>query len=218
MSLQADDGRTQDSGATGAANLAAKQRRTAMYAGAFALFMLGMAFASVPLYRIFCQVTGFGGTPQRAVAKSEKVLDRTIVVRFDSNVAHGLNWKFKPVQRKMTVKIGENALAFYRATNTSDKPITGTASFNVAPEAAGQHFVKIACFCFTEQTLKPGESVEMPVTFYVDPGLVDDPAASRISEITLSYTFYPASKDKSGETGKAKNQASKPARKSATKS
>jgi cytochrome c oxidase assembly protein subunit 11 len=152
--------------------------------------MVGLSFAAVPLYRIFCQATGYGGVPQRADVAPDTVLDRTISIRFDANVDRGLPWKFEPVQRVMDVRIGESALAFFKATNTSDKPVTGTAGFNVAPVIAGRYFTKIECFCFTKQTLAAGESIEMPVTFFVDPKIVDDESAMNISEITLSYTFY----------------------------
>lgn len=155
------------------------------------LFMGAAAWAAVPLYQLFCQVTGFGGTPMRADQVPNQVFDRVITVRFDSNVAPGLPWGFEPVQRTLDVKVGENMLGFYKAHNASDKPITGTATFNVSPYAAGPYFAKIDCFCFTEQTLQPGESVEMPVSFFVDPSIMDDREADRIREITLSYTFYP---------------------------
>lgn len=187
--------------------LAQKHRRVAAFAGAGALFMLGMAFAAVPLYQIFCQVTGFGGTPQRVAEASDVVLDEYVTVRFDSNVAPGLTWTFKPVVRTTRVRVGENTLAYYRATNTSDVPITGTASFNVAPDAAGQHFAKIACFCFTEQTLQPGESVDMPVSFYVDPEFVSDSATRGISQITLSYTFFPMQDGKTAARQDAKSDS-----------
>lgn len=157
------------------------------------MFMGALTWAAVPLYQLFCQVTGFGGTPMRADQIPNEVLDRVVAVRFDSNVAPGLAWEFKPVQRTIDVKVGENVLAFYTARNTSDQPITGTATFNVSPYAAGPYFAKVQCFCFTEQTLEPGESVEMPVSFFVDPSIVSDAEASRIKEITLSYTFYPVS-------------------------
>jgi cytochrome c oxidase assembly protein subunit 11 len=184
-----------------------KNTRVAAYSAGFALFMLGMAYAAVPLYQVFCQVTGFGGTTQRAEAPSGKTVDRMVTVRFDSNVSGGLGWTFKPVQRTMNVQIGENALAFYRATNTSDKPVVGTATFNVAPFSVGAYFAKIECFCFTEQRLEPGQSVEMPVSFYVDPEFVNDKDTRGIQEITLSYTFYPVDKPK--EQGETKsNQAS----------
>ncbi|MEL6375388.1 MAG: cytochrome c oxidase assembly protein, partial [Pseudomonadota bacterium] len=165
---------------------AARNQKLAFTCGAIALGMLGMAYAAVPLYQLFCQVTGYAGTTQRAEAPSGKVLKRTITVRFDANTDKRLPWTFEPVKASMTVRIGEQNLAFYRATNTSDKPVTGTASFNVAPAIAGSHFAKIACFCFTEQTLKPGQSVDMPVSFYVDPGLVEDADARGVQEITLS--------------------------------
>ena len=168
---------------------ATRHRRVALWAGAMAVGMLGMAYAAVPLYQMFCQVTGYGGTTQRATAAPTTVLERTINIRFDSNVAPGLGWQFKPVERVVSVKIGENKLAFYRATNQDDQPVTGTASFNVAPAAAGQYFSKIECFCFQEQTLKPGESVEMPVSFFVDPEIMNDPDARHLTQITLSYTF-----------------------------
>ena len=158
--------------------------------------MVGMAYAAVPLYQMFCQVTGFGGTTQRAIMPSDTVLDRIVTVRFDANVSPKLSWVFEPVQRTVDAHIGENMLVFYRATNTSDRKITGTASFNVAPDSAGLYFSKIDCFCFKEQTLEPGQTIEMPVSFFVDPAIVKDPESSRIKEITLSYTFYPVEGEK----------------------
>jgi cytochrome c oxidase assembly protein subunit 11 len=153
--------------------------------------MVGLSFAAVPLYRLYCQATGYGGVPQRAAQAPGEVLDRTITIRFDGNVAPGLPWSFAPVQQTMDVKIGETALAFFKATNTAATSITGRAAFNVAPDLAGRYFTKIQCFCFTEQTLAAGASVEMPVTFYVDPKIVEDEDTKNMSEITLSYTFYP---------------------------
>ena len=155
------------------------------------VFMGCAAFAAVPLYQLYCQVTGYGGTTQKATAPSDVMLDRTISVRFDANVTPGLKWKFEPMQTTMDVKLGEIALAFYKATNVSDKAITGTAAFNVAPDMAGVHFSKVECFCFKEQTLQPGETIEMPVSFFVAPALASDPDAAHLSSITLSYTFYP---------------------------
>ncbi|MGC1178056.1 MAG: cytochrome c oxidase assembly protein [Methyloceanibacter sp.] len=157
---------------------------------AFVAGMVGLSFASVPLYRLFCQATGYGGLPQRADTGADRVLDRTIRIRFDGNVDGALPWTFAPVQQTMDVKIGETALAFFKATNRAAVPVTGQAIFNVAPELAGRYFTKIQCFCFTQQTLQPGQSVEMPVTFFVDPKIVDDEDTQNISEITLSYTFY----------------------------
>lgn len=152
--------------------------------------MLGLAFASVPLYRLFCQATGYGGLPQRAERGPDQVLDRTIRIRFDANVAAGLPWSFEPVQQVMDVKIGEQALAFYKATNKGSTPVTGTAIFNVAPEIAGRYFTKIECFCFKQQTLAADTTAEMPVIFFIDPKFVEDEDTKNISEITLSYTFY----------------------------
>ncbi|OYQ26043.1 cytochrome c oxidase assembly protein [Sandarakinorhabdus cyanobacteriorum] len=174
-------------------------RRIGLAAAAGALAMIGVAYAAVPLYRLFCQVTGFGGTTQVAAAaptadRLAAVTGRTIKVRFDSNIAPGLPWRFHQKQNEVTIPIGEKRLAYYSATNTSDRPITGRAVFNVSPDVAGQYFIKIACFCFTEQTLQPGETVDMPVTWYVDPAILDDPIARKIDEITLSYTFYPVDK------------------------
>ena len=158
--------------------------------------MVGLAFASVPLYRLFCQATGYGGVPQRAERAPGEILDRTIRVRLDANVDHALPWTFAPVERVIEVKIGETALAFFKATNNnSDVPVTGRAIFNVAPELAGRYFTKIECFCFKEQTLAAGASVEMPVTFFVVSKIVDDEDTKNISEITLSYTFYRTGKD-----------------------
>ena len=164
--------------------------RTALVCAAVAVGMTGAAFAAVPLYRAFCQITGFDGTPQRAAAGSDRVLGRTVQVRFDGNV-RGLAWDFRPEQVSQTVRIGETTMAIFKATNTSDRPVTGTSTFNVVPEAAGAHFRKIECFCFQEQTIAPGETVEFPVVYFVDPELVTDPDAKRIDEITLSYTFFP---------------------------
>ncbi len=163
---------------------------------AFVVFvMVGLTFAAVPLYRIFCEQTGYGGTTQRASQAPAQVSDREMTVRFDANVAPGLPWSFRPEVNEIKLKIGENKLAFFRATNLSDKPTSGTATFNVTPEATGSYFSKIQCFCFQEQTLKPGESVEMPVSFFIDPSILNDKEANIFGEITLSYTFFPARPD-----------------------
>ena len=156
--------------------------------------MASATAASPTLYKIFCQVTGYGGTTQRVVAPSATILDRTINVRFDANVSPHLAWKFEPVQHTLDVKLGENTMAFFRATNLSDKPLTGTAAFNVAPDTMGLYFNKIQCFCFTEQTLQPGQSVEMPVTFFVDPKMLGDRDTKDLANVTLSYVFYPTNK------------------------
>jgi len=164
--------------------------RTALMAFLLVLAMLGLAFASVPLYRLFCQVTGFGGTTQRAEAAPGAAAGE-VGVRFDSNVSGGLPWRFEPVQKRITVTPGAQTTISYRATNLVARPTTGRAVFNVSPPAAGQYFSKIECFCFTEQELKAGQTVDMPVVFFVDPRIRDYPDTKNIGEITLSYTFYP---------------------------
>jgi cytochrome c oxidase assembly protein subunit 11 len=174
--------------------LASRNGRTAAMAALLVAAMVGLAFASVPLYRLFCQVTGFGGTPLRASEASASSLQSTgkiISVRFDANTNSALPWVFKPEEHQQRVAIGARDMAFYTAKNLGDKTVTGTATFNVTPSQAGQYFTKIQCFCFTEQTLKPGEEVRMPVVFFVDPKILDDPDGRAIDEITLSYTFYP---------------------------
>lgn len=158
----------------------------------FVAAMVGASFAAVPLYRIFCQVTGFNGTTQRADVAPDETLDRIITVRFDSNVGNGLGWSFRPLQREVEVKLGEVGEAAYRAENRMPETITGTATFNVTPLEAGAYFNKIACFCFSDQTLTPGESTDMPVTFFVDPAMAKDINLKNINTITLSYTFYPS--------------------------
>lgn len=173
-----------------------KNRKTALVAFGIALGMLGVGYASVPLYRIFCQVTGYGGTTNRvdeAQAATVKSTGRTMSIRFDANVGRGMPWEFKPLQRTDTVSIGARDMAVFWAKNTSDQPITGTASFNVEPEQAGKYFSKIQCFCFTEQTLQPGEEMRMPVLYYVDPAILDDPDNKDVEQITLSYTFHTTS-------------------------
>lgn len=160
-----------------------------MLAGVVVL-MGALAWAAVPFYNWFCKVTGYGGTTNVSETASDVVLDEMVRVRFDSNVESEMGWTFRPLQREMKIRIGENALAFYEAINNTDQVITGTASYNVAPDTAGYFFNKVECFCFSEQTLQPGERVEMPVSFFVDPELVDDRDAGRVRDITLSYTFH----------------------------
>lgn len=154
------------------------------------LLMGSLSFAAVPFYNWFCRVTGFGGTPLVAESAPTQILEQTMKIRFDGSTAPGMPWEFKPVVNTMTVRIGENALAFYEAYNPTDRIVAGTASYNVSPEAAGGYFAKIECFCFTEQILMPGERVQMPVSFFVDPEIVDNAEAKFVREITLSYTFY----------------------------
>ena len=172
--------------------LARRNGRTAALAVLLVAAMVGLAFASVPLYRLFCQVTGLGGTTQRAAGvDAPGAVGRMISVRFDATTSPALPWRFAPVDTQRQVAIGARNIAFYTARNLTARPVTGTATFNVTPSQAGRYFTKIQCFCFTEQTLAPGEEMRMPVIFYVDPAILDDPAARDISEITLSYTFYP---------------------------
>lgn len=154
------------------------------------VLMGGLAWASVPFYDWFCKVTGFGGVPSVAQNGSEDILDQTIKVRFDASLDRDMPWTFKPVERKMEIRIGETGLAFYEAHNPTDRPVAGSASYNVFPYEAGGFFTKIQCFCFEEQILEPGETVQMPVTFYVDPEIVNDMDAKYVHTITLSYTFY----------------------------
>jgi cytochrome c oxidase assembly protein subunit 11 len=170
----------------------ARNRRVATLSALFVAGMVGLAYASVPLYSMFCKATGFGGTPQRAEAAPEKAIERRMTIRFDANTAPSLPWLFEPVQRSLEVKVGEENFAYYRATNKSDHTVTGTAVFNVTPDTTGAYFNKIQCFCFTKQTLKAGESIELPVSFFVDPAIVEDHGLDKVNTITLSYTFYPA--------------------------
>ena len=170
-------------------SLAVKNRIVGYRAAFFGLAMLGLAFASVPLYRIFCQVTGFGGTTMRADAAPGAIAGQ-VGVRFDANINGALPWKFEPA-KPVQIHPGARTTIYYESTNLADRPTTGQAIFNVSPTKAGAYFSKIECFCFTEQTLKPGQKVRMPVIFFVDPKIRTDAATKDIDEITLSYTFYP---------------------------
>ncbi|MFC4724791.1 cytochrome c oxidase assembly protein [Glycocaulis abyssi] len=158
-----------------------------------ALGMVGMGYAAVPLYDLFCRVTGYGGTTQTAQYDPDQILDRTVRVRFDASRARGFPWEFEPLQRDMTVQVGETALAFYRVTNPTDRPVTGIATYNVTPFKMGPYFAKLECFCFTEQTLGPGESMEMPVVFFIDPLMDEERRMDDVQTVTLSYTFFEAS-------------------------
>ena len=164
--------------------------RVAILLAGIVLFMTGAAFAAVPLYRLFCQVTGFDGTTQRAGAAPERILDRKIVTRFDTNV-RGLPWRFKAEQVSQTLRIGETGMAYFSVTNTSDRPITGSAMYNVVPEQAGAYFQKLQCFCFEQQTIGAGQTVEFPMIYFVDPEITRDFETKNVREITLSYTFFP---------------------------
>lgn len=169
---------------------APNNRRTVIKLASLGLFMLGLSFASVPLYDLFCRVTGYGGTVTQAEQGADVILDKVVTVRFDASKDRDMPWNFKPMQTEMKIRVGETGLAFYEASNPTDRAVAGTASFNVAPFSAGGYFSKIECFCFTEQVLAPGQTVQMPVTFFVDPEMMEDDEASLIHTITLSYTFH----------------------------
>lgn len=179
-----------------------RNRRVGLIMVLMALAMLGLGFAAVPLYRLFCQVTGFAGTTQRATEAQASDASRfaksaaapTISIRFDAEVERGMPWVFKPLQTTQTIQVGERSMALFMAQNNSDEPITGAATFNVVPEQTGAYFNKIQCFCFTQQTLQPHQTVRMPVIYYVDPKILKDPDAKDIQQITLSYTFHEVKK------------------------
>ncbi len=166
------------------------QGKTGVKLAGVAVVMMSLSFAAVPFYDWFCKQTGFAGTTSVAEQASDVVLDRTMLIRFDGNVDHTIPWEFAPVVTTMTLRIGENGLAFFRAHNPTNRTIAGTASYNVTPDQAGGYFTKIACFCFEQQVLGPGETIDMPVSFYVDPEIVNDPEGKFVREITLSYTFH----------------------------
>jgi cytochrome c oxidase assembly protein subunit 11 len=169
-----------------------KMHRTAFACLGLVVGMVGLAYASVPLYDLFCKVTGFGGTPVAVDGNGSQVVNRTIAVRFDSNVAPGLNWRFSPETPEVKVRLGETTTVLYKVTNKGDRPSTGIATYNVQPDLAGTYFSKLECFCFTEQTLQPGETLESAVVFYVDPRLAEDRDVKDLSSITLSYTYFPS--------------------------
>lgn len=166
------------------------QKRTAAWLVGVVLVMVSLSFIAVPFYSWFCKTTGFGGTTSVAKHAPATALEQEVTVRFDASIDRGMPWTFKPQQTAMKLHIGETGLAFFEATNTSDHAVAGQASYNVTPDAAGGYFTKIACFCFTAQILQPGQTVQMPVTFYVDPGIVQDREGKLVTEITLSYTFH----------------------------
>jgi cytochrome c oxidase assembly protein subunit 11 len=169
-----------------------RNRATALVVVGTVFGMVGLSFAAVPLYRMFCEATGYGGTTQRAMVAPGPSGERTVTVRFNADIAPDLAWEFKPVQPSVTVRPGEETLVLFRAVNRSKYELVGTATFNVTPLKTGQYFDKIQCFCFTEQRLAPGESVDMPVSFYVDPAMLDDPNTREVDTITLSYTMFRA--------------------------
>jgi cytochrome c oxidase assembly protein subunit 11 len=164
--------------------------------------MIAAAYAAVPLYRLFCEATGYGGTPQRAQSAPQSPIDRTITVEFDANAGTGLPWTFLPAQRRISTRIGEQTIAYYRAANNSVEARTGSAVFNVTPALAGRYFNKIECFCFQEQTLQPGQSVDLPVVFFIDPKIADDKDLVSLKTITLSYTFYPVAQERTAAEAK----------------
>jgi cytochrome c oxidase assembly protein subunit 11 len=166
------------------------QGRTAAGLLAVVVTMASLSFAAVPFYDWFCRVTGYGGTVAVAETGADTVLDRTMKIRFDASLEAGMQWHFRPEVTEMEIRIGETGLAFYEAYNPTDRVIAGTASYNVSPDSAGGYFTKIDCFCFEMQVLQPGERVMMPVSFYVDPAIVDDPEGQFVKAITLSYTFH----------------------------
>ena len=179
-------------------------RRTVIPLVAVGLGMAAMAWAAVPLYNLFCRVTGFAGTTQVATSGSDVVLERTVTVRFDGSTVRDMAWEFKPVTKPVELRIGETAIAFFEAYNPTDRVIAGTASYNVSPSSVGGYFTKIDCFCFTEQVLQPGQRAVMPVTFYIDPAMVDDAETEGVTTITLSYTFFETELDSQaalGQTG-----------------
>ena len=167
-----------------------KKKKTIFYLVFLVLFMASASFLSVPFYNWFCKVTGYGGATNIAQKESDIISDKVISVRFDASLEKGLEWEVKPVQRNMTLNLGETGLAFYEAYNPTDKPIAAQASFNVVPFSVGNFFNKIECFCFTEQILQPGEKIKMPVSFYVDPDLINNLESKNVTSVTLSYTFY----------------------------
>ncbi len=171
---------------------AVKKYRTLGFLLVLIMGMGVLSYASVPLYKLFCQVTGYGGTTQQVTSPSSQILERKIKIRFDANTKPTLDWNFQPVQTSIDISVGQNALAFYQAENTGKDPVVGTATFNVTPEKAGVYFNKIDCFCFVEQLLAPQEAVEMPVSFFIDPDIVNDPNLDDVTTITLSYTFFPS--------------------------
>jgi cytochrome c oxidase assembly protein subunit 11 len=183
------------------------KRRTAIISAVVVFGMTGAAFVAVPLYRRFCQLTGFDGTVRKAEAAPTQVLDKTLVIRFDANV-RGVPWAFAPDQTSQTVKLGKTGLAFFHVKNTSDKPVTAHAAYNVVPESAAKYFQKLECFCFTDQTLQPGQSADFPVVYFVDPKYASDPDTKNEPDVTLSYTFFPVGgatpADKTAENGRAK--------------
>ncbi len=185
-----EDRKAAEAGVNGSVAGKRAVRRTVVILSCIVAGMVGMSFAAVPLYNLFCRVTGYGGTTQVAEEQSKVVLDRKITVRFNADTARNMPWQFRPLQKEVTVRIGETGLALYEAYNPTNRRIVGNAAYNVTPSKAGLYFDKIACFCFNEQVLEPGQRVEMPVQFFVDPEIVKDSNLDEVKTITLSYTFF----------------------------
>jgi cytochrome c oxidase assembly protein subunit 11 len=177
--------------------------RTALICAGLAVGMTGLSFAAVPLYDLFCKVTGFGGTPMVGTAGAGTILDRTMAVRFDANVAPGLGWKFEAESPEISLRVGETKTVFYKITNPTDRASTGIATYNVQPERVAGYFVKIQCFCFTEHTLQPGETLEAPVVFYIDPEIAPNRELDGVKSITLSYTYFTSKAGQPVAEGKA---------------
>jgi cytochrome c oxidase assembly protein subunit 11 len=187
---------------------AAKAKRTALICTGVAMAMTGLAFASVPLYDLFCKATGFGGTPMVGTAATGTILERKMAVSFDANVAPGLGWRFEAESPEVSFRIGQTQTVFYKITNTTNRASTGIATFNVTPAQAAAYFVKIQCFCFTEHTLQPGESIEAPVVFYIDPEIAQNRDLNGVKSLTLSYTYFPSKNgqpvaESKGDAGKS---------------
>lgn len=177
--------------------------RTALICAGVAMGMTGLSFASVPLYDMFCKATGFGGTPMVGTAGAGTILDRTMAVRFDANVAPGLGWTFQPENPEINLRVGQTQTVFYKITNRGSRASTGIATFNIAPEKGAAYFVKIQCFCFTEHTLQPGETLEAPVVFYIDPEIAGNRDLDGVKSLTLSYTYFPSKAGQPVAEGKA---------------
>jgi cytochrome c oxidase assembly protein subunit 11 len=173
-------------------DLIRKNARTGLTVLAVVAFMIGLSFASVPLYSLFCRVTGFDGSPVVSEALPDKIIDREVTIRFNADTGRGMPWEFRPEMKEIRVRLGQKGLASFMAHNRLNKATSGTALYNVTPSKAGKYFHKIQCFCFDRQTLEPGQRVDMPVVFYIDPAMNDDPNMADVNEITLSYTFYEA--------------------------
>lgn len=184
-------------------------RNMAIGLALFVSCMVGVAYAAVPLYELFCRVTGYGGTTQQASSSPVEIIDREITVRFDANIGYGLSWEFKPITKPITLKVGETAEANYQVVNLGKAPTAGTATFNVTPQAAGIYFNKLDCFCFTYQEVKAGETVKMPVVFFVDPDIDEDPNLATIDTITLSYTFFPKEREEAALKEEQQSEADK---------